>query len=175
MHLNGTSNYIQLPNRWDPSGYSTSGYSIELWVKFDSSAHSGTAQSIVNKVDANNGVFMFRWPGDVVVFGTKSGGSTLAATTAIVPNGGWRHLVGTLSGNTVTLYADGVATSQTAGGSVFPAPSSHGYVVGTDGGTASFLPGSVDSLAIYNRVLSAPEITCHFKTGSPLPAAGCAY
>jgi fibronectin type 3 domain-containing protein len=85
-----------------------------------------------------------------------STGSNLAANT-------WKHIVITLSGSTGTLYIDGVQVAQNTSMTWKPsdlAPTSSGNFIGKSEWNADkYLKGQVDDFRIYNRAISASEVT----------------
>ena len=85
-----------------------------------------------------------------------SQGSNLTANT-------WKHIAVTLSGNTGTLYIDGVQVAQNTGMTIKPsdlAPTTSGNFIGKSEWTGDkYLKGQVDDFRIYNRAISASEVT----------------
>jgi hypothetical protein len=98
--------------------------------------------------------------------GTSYGTHALSINT-------WYHLVGVFSGNTLTVYVNGVNSgSSTASGS-YSAPATT-FNVGRDpNSTSDYLPGRIDEVAIYNYPLSSGQVTAHYiaATTPPLPPA----
>ncbi|MEK7176582.1 MAG: LamG domain-containing protein, partial [Patescibacteria group bacterium] len=77
----------------------------------------------------------------------------------------WYHLVGVFqsASNTVTFYVNNVVqtTSGFAGG--LPSTTGFGYIGVSN--AASFFPGSLDDVRIYNRALSAAEVLQLYNLG----------
>jgi hypothetical protein len=98
---------------------------------------------------------------------TSGGGSEQRINgTPILPTGVWKHVAVTRSGNTATLYVDGVQVGQNT--SMTLSPSSLGNTtnnwIGRSQYTAdAFLDGQIDEFRIYNRALSASEILSLFQ------------
>ena len=68
----------------------------------------------------------------------------------------WHFIALTYDGTTANLYADGVLkTSAAEAWNLVPS----GCVIGGQVGPTQFWPGSVDDVRIYNRALSATEIS----------------
>lgn len=188
VSLNGTNAYVDLGNLtdgnggYDPGGnnpggtpYATSGYSFEIWVKFDTVAAGGTDYDVIMSKfagDGSRGIYFYRNPSGKIVFGTKSGsGGHLRATSTSTANtiGKWYQVVGTLLGNEMKLYVDGSMNSAT--GSVFPsATTAKNLLLGKIEvqssanwtGGAGWLDGYVDSAAVYARALSSCQVNRHF-------------
>ena len=85
-----------------------------------------------------------------------SQGSNLTANT-------WKHVAVTLSGSTGTLYIDGVQVATNTGMTFKPsdlAPTTSGNFIGKSAWTGDkYLKGLVDDFRIYNRAISASEVT----------------
>ena len=83
-------------------------------------------------------------------------GSNLTANT-------WKHVAVTLSGSTGTLYIDGVQVAQNTSMTFKPsdlAPTTSGNFIGKSDWTGDkYLKGQVDDFRIYNRAISASEVT----------------
>ncbi|KRE32653.1 LamG-like jellyroll fold domain-containing protein [Paenibacillus sp. Soil522] len=85
-----------------------------------------------------------------------SPGGNLTANT-------WKHIAVTLNGSTGTLYIDGAQAAQNTGMTLKPsdlAPTSSGNFIGKSAWTGDkYLKGQVDDFRIYNRAISASEVT----------------
>jgi len=85
-----------------------------------------------------------------------------AVSTFIVGDGSWHHITGTNDGSTSKLYIDGVFNSQAteSGGiiSVYP-----NITLGLWQGGGRYLNGNIAQVSIYNRALSAAEVSQNFN------------
>lgn len=142
----------------------TTSLSIATWVKFDSVNNTfqtivgkwrvGSKQQFLVQLDSNNKIGF--WTGD----GGSEGGVLESAATVSADT--WYHIVATINGTSKNLYINGVlsnsGTSTTAISS-----STIEFTVGSKknsgGSYFEFLDGFVDDLRLYNRVISATEIT----------------
>ena len=107
---------------------------------------------------------------DALVLGVYNGFPTISFNTCLscgisgtakVNDGNWHHIVVTVSNNTAAIYVDG---SSAGGGSLTYAGSSSAFGIGmvpTDG----FFTGSMDDIRIFNRALSAAEISQFYSVG----------
>jgi len=80
--------------------------------------------------------------------------------------GGWHHLVGTFDGQW-NIYVDGVKTA--SGQTVAPLPTNEPFLIGArdaNGGTLSYLNGSIDEVRISNAALSADWISTEYNNQS---------
>ena len=84
-------------------------------------------------------------------------GTLLVSTTTLPSDGAWHFITYTLSGTTNTLYIDGtsVNTSTTATNTGAATALTAGM---TPGGT-NYFSGDLDEIRVYNRALSAAEIS----------------
>ena len=71
--------------------------------------------------------------------------------------GAWRHIVGTVSSNSVKLFIDNVEVLSTSISSASMGTNTTNTTIGYHA-TDSYLNGSLSNLRIYNRALSAEEI-----------------
>lgn len=93
---------------------------------------------------------------------SASGASTPLLTTNSIPTGAWSHLVGVWTSNQMALYING-NLSGTQVLSLIPDYSRWPYpAIGVNSGDIPYhdnYGGLIDDLAIYNRALSAQEIS----------------
>jgi hypothetical protein len=94
-----------------------------------------------------------------------SGGEQRINGNAALPTGVWKHVAVTLSGNTGTLYVDGVQVGQNT--NITLRPSSLGNTnlnyIGRSQYSDPYLDGQIDEFRIYNRALSAAEVLALFQ------------
>ena len=146
----------------------SSSYSIELWVR---TAGVGAA-NIIARTNASGPTAA--WSHQLRI--TSSGRfehylfdgreRSVIGTTSVVP-GLWYHVAAVGTGNGwIRLYVNGVEE----GMPVFVGNPWFGgdrWAIGSNSGAAmGYLNGSVDELAIFNRVLSAQEILDHYRRGA---------
>jgi len=139
-------------------------FSVTAWVNSDA-VNQGGYQRIVETsyfsqlylgTDAAGTGYKFIVKMPAAPYGTAHGGK--------VSPGNWQLVVGTYDGTTGTLYVDGrpVATS------TFPAPGTVSLPVNIgahfQGGTG--WDGRIDEVQIYDRALSAAEVSAIYESGS---------
>lgn len=128
------------------------------------------AQRDANSPNRNYGLY-FSWNGAgalSLVFAISTDGinvvqSPKTLTPAFLNT--WHHVAGTYKGSSVKLYIDGVLESSvSASGNLY----NNAQVVQMGGRPAfgNYFQGSIDELAIYNRALSASEITELYNSGT---------
>jgi hypothetical protein len=85
-------------------------------------------------------------------------------TLTTLNNGNWHNISATMSGTTKTLYYDGVQIITGTG--TVPAVDNFNVIIGNSGNPNSNAPfvGSLGNVIIYNRALSATEITQNYNS-----------
>jgi len=155
---------------------------IEFWMKADPAnalqSYQGLVASDYYGVEISNGfqskigvnfyVSSDRGRSWGAVSEANGGGATISA-------GEWHHIAGTYDGANMVLYIDGEAWGNPASysGNISP-PSRSGFLaIGSEDGRTAFpncistryFNGLIDEVRIYNRALSASEITAACNSG----------
>mgnify|MGYP003132264885 CR=1 FL=1 len=172
IRLNGVDEYVDIPMG---GGFGFSGddsFSIEAWIKPD----QVTAQIIVAfGSDTSSSPEGKR----VAMYITNAGKLTLAfwgndvyKNTTLLAVDTWYHLVVTYAGGNRTsancgLYIDGTALSSLTGGtaSALDLSDMDFCRIGADMTPAQYFKGAVDEVKIYNKALSATEVSKNYKHG----------
>ena len=161
MEFNGVDKYATCGS--SASLAISSKVTIEAWVKPDSISDS----RIVGNSYWSEYAYGLKYIGGQFYFGMyNSAGTGFHIASNAYPVGSWYHLVGTYdstsASNNLKLYVNGLPFTTTASGSIISP--SHGFYVGrTYGGR--FYNGSVDEVAVFNKVLTAEEIQQHYLAG----------
>jgi hypothetical protein len=161
LQLDGSSQYAESAG---PVLNTAGNFSVSAWVKLDSTGHFATAVS--QDGDSASAFFLQysaqnnRW-----AFSTVEG---RALSDAAPVTGQWTHLVGVHDANqgTYTLYVDGQAQGKVLGQCLGDA-SSGPLAVGRgffNGGRTDFFPGTVDQVDVWNRALSAADVTALYQS-----------
>ena len=148
---------------------STAGFSMTTWLNyaFWSTAPNNASMVTMHGIASGTGVQIgSRSGGANSAYVWAFGGAALVQSSSVtVPSNGWVHIAYTCSalsaGNqTHSVYVNGVlggtSTNALLGATSFNYIQINGFYGGGTSETATFL---VDDTAIYNRVLSANEIT----------------
>jgi uncharacterized membrane protein len=108
---------------------------------------------------------------------TGATGARALTVNNLIPSNTWTFIVGIYnhSANTATVYVNGSlatnnGTYSTTGSVTPPVDSSYNTLIGSDsaGDSNAWWNGSLDDVRIYNRALSADEITANYNsTNSP--------
>jgi hypothetical protein len=133
--------------------------SVSLWLKTPLDLSVGTEAGIFQYGTASDG-HMF----GLVVSNHDSGklyfyghAADLNGTTTMLPNN-WYHAVVTYDGATVTLYLNGKLEASAAR-SLNTILDGNGLTIGHQIGKASTWLGEIDEVKVFNRVLSAMEVS----------------
>ena len=150
-------------------------FSIEFWFKSTQGIGAATITDWYNTaglVDAdvtgtaNDFGVGLRSDGRVLA-GIGNPDTTIISTTSTAYNdGNWHHVVftRTRSPSALALYVDGVANG-TAVGSTASLTASSALNFGKRASGSNYFAGSLDEVAVYNRVLSAATVLKHYQAG----------
>jgi hypothetical protein len=166
INLSGSSQYVSMPGGII-SGLNN--FTIATWVKI-------TTLSTWSRIfDFGTGttVNMFLTPqsGNGVRFAITTGGSgneqRINGSSALA-TGTWVHVAVTLSGNTGTLYVNGAAAGTNTNMTLRPSSlgTTGNNYIGRSQYSDPYLNGQIDNFRIYNRALSAAEISNLYSTGN---------
>jgi GH43 family beta-xylosidase len=164
VNLDGSNDHVSLP-----AGIlnGLTNFTIATWVKLDTTS----AWRRIFDFGTGTTVNMFLTPqssGNSVRFAittSGAGGEQRINGTSALPTGTWSHVAVTKSGNTGTLYVNGVQVGQNTNMTL--SPSSLGNTtnnwIGRSQYADPFLDGQVDEFRIYSRALSASEVLSLFQ------------
>lgn len=150
----------------------TGSWTIEAWIKLATISDGTTQNLIAAKYDAAGGGsngYLFR-----VSVGNKLESYTLGASTMAgavgatsLSAGTWYYAVAVYNGTTLKVYLNGVEDG-TVSTTIAPTNGSAAAIIGgqPDLQAASFLNGTLDEVAIYNKALSTTRITAHYSAGT---------
>lgn len=157
--FDGVDDYISISNPLNQSNL-TQVWSVSVWVK----QNTGTSgpQYIINGL--NNGINS-DWYGNGPLLYLNGGVNdyyTYTSTYASIAGTGWRHLVYLFQNSTGLrqIYKDGVLAGSSVGPNNTSTPSGQGgtWYIGQ-------MSGNIGDVRIYNRVLTATEISTIYTAG----------
>lgn len=160
LSLNGTSGYVSAPETQNLE--MTSQLTAAFWVYAMPSPNSDAAQRLVAKV--------YDW--DIKLNGNHpqfSGAGDYAMMNYSLPLYTWTHIAFTYFSGVVKAYVNGQPASLAANtftsGTVLPSYK-YGLNIGTDSSLACFFAGRMSDVRIYNRPLSALDVSALHAAGT---------
>lgn len=150
----------------------TAPFTVEVWL-----THSGknALQGIITKAYShgtgnNDGWGMAINNSDISI--TRASGTATQGASSTVVGGTVAHAVGTYDGTTLTLYINGTAVSASTTAISIPANTEPLYIAngsspgGGPGDGSKRYQGKLDEIAIYDRALTAAEVSEHYTVGT---------
>ena len=181
MKLNGTSQYVTIPNTGSFLQDAYTAKTLSFWMK--SSANTGNR--VIADLGGSDDGLALRLDANTLYAGVASNNVRVSISTPY-SSAGWNYITLVYNGNALTLYVNGVqaATNTNLGFSAMTT-TTNGARLGTVNGTnafnnySGFFSGWLDNVSIYGRALSVSEITTlmnngtlpqSFATTLPMPA-----
>lgn len=169
LSFDGTNDFASTTNTNFPDT-SSSDYTVAVWVKPSSIPGGSNPRIFVYATDATNGIKLAFGGANCTanfIFEPKKAGINYGGcgTTTTFSVNTWYHLVGVFksSTNTVTFYVNNAVQTTSAFAGGLPSTTGVGYIGVSN--AASFFPGSLDDLRLYNRALSAAEVLQLYNLG----------
>jgi hypothetical protein len=160
--LDGVSSYVSVPNAAD---LTPATITLSAWVKPEQMSFP---MRVIEKGDWSYWMFI---SSGVLNFGinTPNGNQTIVSNLPLI-NKEWNHVCGTYDGSTLRLYINGVL--QTATASLTGAVASNTQALGIGANINDPLTcfhGFLDDVRIWNRPLSATEVSSVYSAGIVAP------
>ena len=159
----GSNQYINFSNVLGTSNNLT----VVAWI-YPSSV-SGMQEIVSKWNNGNAGDFHFYLNGNHLYMARNSTPGTSAVSGAILSSNTWYQVAGVYDGTNMTLYVNGTQSGSPQV-SNSESPSSVNFLVGAYynlSSLSSFFSGSIDSVRIYNRALTADEVTTIYNSEKP--------
>ena len=158
VELDGKDDYIDVGGQSAPHE-GEAGYSVAGFVKFSHSAPT-EREFVFAAGQASAGAFLYREPTGTVVFAAGLEPGAPEVSSSPVVDGGWHHLAGTLEGEAITLYVDGLPYQLGYGSDVMPSPPAGSESsIGAGPGPAHFLAGTVSAFTTYGGALDGGQVS----------------
>jgi hypothetical protein len=159
--FNGSSGRVSIPA--STALNFTNAFSLEAWIKPTSLPASGVFRSVLTKAES----YSLQFNGPRLEFTIIQNGTRrrLQTPTGTIAAGGTYQVVGTYDGTTQRLYVNGTQVASAA----LTGPASvttRGLYVGSWDGASEFFSGTIDESAVYNAVLSAAQVSAHYRAGT---------
>lgn len=186
LDFNGTSDYLSIANEANFDFERTNTFTLSAWIYRKT---SNTEDAILGKTENNTtwrGYALYLQPNGgcngagnncVELDITSAGGNVISVESPLnsVPNNSWTHIVATYNGSSgasgVTLYINGTAQTPTVLENSLTSSilNNNNFTLGTDlaGETADYFNGLIDEVRVYNRALTAGEVTRLYNLTKP--------
>ncbi|MGH9365624.1 MAG: LamG-like jellyroll fold domain-containing protein, partial [Thermoanaerobaculia bacterium] len=169
LSLGGVNSYVDLPNI---TGGTSTG-TVSAWVKFNSVTWGVDGTSVYHHGASfgpgDDQLMLGAHPGtssgNNLMFGLYNAGPWMVADSGLIPSTGrWYHLVGSWGPQGLKIYIDGVLKGTNSyTGSVTNSVTDQ---IGCNSHAGSCVNGLIDDVRVYNRALSAAEVSkLHLRGG----------
>ncbi len=180
LSLDGSDDYMSVINDLSSTPLGGTG-SLAFWIKTtqtgDDTMRQAPGVTGVESAGDGNDIF-WGWLDASGRIGITVGDGAAAKSTSPVNDNNWHHVVLTRSSSTgnVEVYVDGVYNSYavSAKPSMINSFSGIGMIRDT-GGSHEYLSGTLDDVRVYNRVLSASDVTELYNYPCTMTGANCAF
>ena len=152
LNIPAAGNYIEIANHVALNSMGNS-FTVAAWIK---RATLNTGVTIYDSGTQSNHWFVGLLSNNKLVF-TKDSLADFASSIHTINDTNWHHVAYVVSSSNVTMYLDGTADTPQAIGSLTP-PSGVKLIGNKQSKTTGFR-GLIDELRLYNRALSATEIS----------------
>jgi hypothetical protein len=161
--FNGTNNEVTTTTQFT----NPQTFSIGAWFK----TSTASGNKIIGFENAQTGTGSFQFDRHIWIgtdgklnFGIYSGGGVIATSPLTYNNNTWHYVIATYGGEgtTMRLYVDGVSVAT----NIANAPAYNGYWrIGAyqSWGLSGYFPGSISNVVIYNRGITAAEVSQNFN------------
>ena len=166
LEFDGKNDYVNCGN--DPSLDITEAITISAWVYFSAFNFSSYVE-IISKYGIAPLAFELWVYNDGKIYFSTVASSANAANYEFLSAGQWYHIVGTHEGGdggTTKIYINGVKSSNEGTENINT--NTANVVIGSRHSLGKHFNGSIDSVRIYNRALSAEEVRYHYNRGGPV-------
>jgi hypothetical protein len=171
LYFDGTENYVTVTDNATLNFDSTESFTVSGWLNLDALSKNVT---MLAKRDGSGNNFegyqiQVRDADGEFAFFVDDGvsGSSVSARGGTPTTGSWVHLAGTFdrSSGDLTLYIDGSSVGSTSSSLGAVSPSANFYVGAYENLSSEYFNGKIDDVRIYDKALSAPEVSNLYNTG----------
>ncbi len=157
LKFDDDSDYISFA---DPGLSSTQG-TVEMWVKLNDVTTSDTNYLLRMWSGASNEIAIYKQnAADLYV---EAGDSSAIDTGWDFPDTSWHHIVLSWDSTAIDVYVDSVDLSLTDTYTSLDVSLFSNFYLGSDSAASTALNGIMDSVALYDDVLTATEIANHYN------------
>lgn len=174
IYFDGIDDQVTLGD--SPFDFGTNSFSVSFWIK-PSDTSSQKEQVVIAKVNASLAKgWRISQIGNVINLWVRAGSvTTTAAHSPAVVNGEWTHAVAVVdqSAGTIKVYANAVpgTSGSIAQFGSFDTPGTLLRFAGYRADSSMIFKGALDEVKIYNRALSASEVSAIYAADTAPQAA----
>ncbi|MBS1518816.1 MAG: proprotein convertase P-domain-containing protein [Bacteroidetes bacterium] len=157
------SSHVAVPD--SPSLDMTGSITLECWINPDSSVHPFSQMLIQKRTPATNTTgYALNLQTGKVVFTVNNLVGIVGKT--VIQNKKWTHIAGRLNITTGTfsIYINGALDTSAVIPSQTPAVNNDSVIIGIGRGIGGVFSGKMDNIRIWNRALTAAEISKYYRT-----------
>jgi len=163
MVFDGVNDYADCGNTTSLSDIGgTTNITVSVWAYYNAYGGGGQSYSVMT-VKGNPWTWLLENPSNTFKFRITAGGADVnVADTSAHSLNTWYNVVGTYDGSSMRIYVNGVLkNTKTQAGTL--ATNTSTAKIGTFQGTNYNLNGKISNVSIYNRALTAVEISQNFE------------
>jgi hypothetical protein len=163
--FNGGSSYVTIPSSTNPLGFINNNFSYSLWVN----ATSGGEDDIIGNWDtgsSSNNHFLMLFNGRLRM---HLKGAGVGDSTGLLSTNRWYHIVCTTdwTNGEFKYYINGsLDSTKTISTTAHSVSAANNLYIGTRSGGSPNFGGRIDQVRIFNKVLSAAEVTTLYNENS---------
>jgi len=166
FEFDGSDDYINISSTSSTDSL-THPLTMEAWIKTE----PGLTSALIHKSNGTNengdiGFWMLILSNGKMEVGLSDGTSVVnnMQTVNTINDNSWHHVVGVITSSNIILYLDGSQDASTTH-SVGDVSNGNNTLIGKTALSTLFYNGKIDEVRIYNRSLSASEISQHYWAG----------
>jgi len=171
LQFDGVDDYVLSPLPLSGGTSTPTVFTIAAWIKTNAIPSNNwvgifAQESTVTPGNQNNALFL-NTDGKIYQDVYPPSGGAFASSTILAPNT-WYYLVSSRNGNSRSIYINGVLDNSDNGGEVYSGINVDKAAIGGLGpvdSTNHYFNGTIDEVAVYNRVLTPSEILDQFASG----------
>jgi hypothetical protein len=169
--FNGTNNTVDFSTSY-PSAW-TDNFTIACWVYVPTGATwaNGFYSTVVGRGSYGGSYGLIKNTTDNSIGILCRGDAALRTAFGTITRDTWHHIAGVWNGDRAALYIDGSVVSSSATGGNTGVPDGGSWRVGGalaySGNTGAWFEGTIDDVRIYDRELSAAEVSALYFATAP--------
>jgi len=156
VQFDGVSDFVNIPATSSLSP--ASAVSIGAWMKWNGGANNVI---VIDRIGSNDGYGLWLTNANRIAMDLNGGSAIAASQSPLIP-GQWYHITGTYDKTYARIYVNGVLEASTAYAADISYSPEPNFRLGYDNGNNRYFNGSIDEVRIWNRSLTASEISQHY-------------